>query len=60
MGMIFSVVDAAQQWINENVSPDTSEQPRDNKVKCSLFSCILLTMHVCSRHSLSTYILGVG
>lgn len=32
MGMIFSVVDAAQQWINENVSPDTSEQPCDNKV----------------------------
>lgn len=31
MGMIFSVVDAAQQWINENVSPDTSEQPCDNK-----------------------------
>lgn len=32
MGMIFSVVDAAQQWINENVSPaDTSEQPCENK-----------------------------
>lgn len=32
MGMIFSVVDAAQQWINENVSTNTSEQPCDNKV----------------------------
>lgn len=32
MGMIFSVVDAAQQWINENVSPDISEQPCNNKV----------------------------
>lgn len=31
MGKIFSVVDAAQQWINENVSTNTSEQPCDNK-----------------------------
>lgn len=61
MGMIFSVVDAAQQWINENVSPDTSEQPCDNKVNCVCFiSYMLLTMHVYSRHSLSTYTLGVG
>lgn len=61
MGMIFSVVDAAQQWINENVSPDTSEQHCDNKVNCVCFiSYMLLTMHVYSRHSLSTYTLGVG
>lgn len=32
MGMIFSLVDAAQQWINENVSPH-SESPSDYKVK---------------------------
>lgn len=31
MGMIFSLVDAAQQWINENVSP-LSDSPSD-KVK---------------------------
>nr|XP_022314294.1 uncharacterized GTP-binding protein YGR210C-like isoform X2 [Crassostrea virginica] len=30
MGMIFSLVDAAQQWINENVSP-LSDSPSDNK-----------------------------
>ncbi|XP_048762681.1 uncharacterized protein LOC125671198 [Ostrea edulis] len=31
MGMIFSLVDAAQQWINENVSSETPDEPSDNQ-----------------------------
>jgi hypothetical protein len=32
MGMIFSLVDAAQEWINENVSSEVPDEPSDNQV----------------------------
>lgn len=41
MGMIFSLVDAAQQWINENVSSETPDEPSDNQVH--LFFLLMLT-----------------